>query len=215
MALTAEQIINDVASDLQDAGNVHWSRTDLLLWLNDGQREVVLFRPDASTSVVDLTLVAGYLQPIPATAIRLMRVIANFSGRACKNAQISSLDDQRPDWRNDTPSDTIKAWCYDERDPKRFEVWPPATTAAKLKLLLAVPPTDCANEGANIALDDQYKGPLMSYVRHRCYLRDSEDASSSQMSAEAYALFQQQLGIRTQTELSVKPEQTAPKRPPQ
>lgn len=211
MALTATQLIDDVTSDLLDAGNVRWSRADLLLWLNDGQREIVLFRPDASTSVVDHPLAAGYLQTIPAAGIRLMRVIANFTGRACKNTTIDALDDHRPDWRNDTQSDTIKAWCYDERDPKRFEVWPPATSIAKLKILVSVPPTDCANEAASVYLDDQYKGPLMSYMRHRAYLRDSEDAASSQMSSEAYALFQQQLGVRTKAELSVKPERAAPK----
>lgn len=211
MAITATSIIDDVTTDLHDAGNVRWTRAEMLLWLNDGQREIVLFRPDASTSVVDHTLAAGYLQTIPSTALRLMRVIANTGGRACTNTPVAALDEQRPSWRTETASAVIKAWAYDERDPKRFEVWPPATTSAQLKLLLAVPPTDCANEAANIGLDDQYKGPLMSYIRHRCYLRDAEDPSCAEMHQEAYSLFTQQLGVRTKAELSVKPEQAGPR----
>lgn len=211
MSMTVAQVIDAVTGDLQDAGNVRWARADMLQWLNDGQREIVLFRPDASTSVIDHTLTAGYLQAIPNSAIRLMRVIANFSGRVCKNVPVGVLDDQKPAWRNDAQTDTPKAWCYDERDPKRFEVWPPASASAKLKILVAVAPADCANEAASITLDDQYKGPLMSYIRHRAYMRDSEDASSSQLSAEAYALFQQQISNRTQSELAVKPEQAGPR----
>lgn len=213
MSTTAGTLIDDVTADLHDAGNVRWSRADMLGWLNDGQREVVLFRPDASTAVVNIPLGAGTLQSLPATALRLMRVISNESGRACRNVPVDTLDDQRPAWRNDPASATVKSWAYDERTPKQFEVWPPAPAAgAALKAIVSVTPAECANEAASIALDDQYKGPLMSYIRYRCYLRDSEDAANAAMAAEAYGQFQNQLGVKTQSDMAVKPDLSAPKR---
>lgn len=213
MATTAGTIIDDVTADLHDAGNVRWSRADMLGWLNDGQREVVLFRPDASTAVVNLSLVAGTLQTLPETALRLLRIISNVSGRACRNVSVDALDDQRPAWRNDTASATVKSWAYDERTPKQFEVWPPApASGAALKAVVSTAPADCATDAANIALDDQYSGPLKTYVRFRCYLRDAEDPTYAQLAQEAFALFQNQLGVKTQADQAVKPDVSAPKR---
>lgn len=212
MATTAKQVIDSAVEVLHDDAGVRWPRADLLGYLNDGQREILLYRPDASTALVNHTLAAGFLQTLPAQAIRLMDVKCNVSGRACKLAKRDSLDDQRPSWRTDPASATVKAWTYDERDPKRFEVWPPATAFASLRLLISVPPADVANEDATISLDDMYKGPLVSYIIHRAYLRDSEDAAMESLSQGMYSLMVQQLTGRTAAELSAKPEKAKTQR---
>ena len=41
-------LINRAEEILQDTTNVRWSQQTLLNYLNDGQREIVLFRPDAN-----------------------------------------------------------------------------------------------------------------------------------------------------------------------
>lgn len=212
MATTAKQVIDSAVEVLHDDAGVRWPRADLLGYLNDGQREILLYRPDASTALVNHTLTAGFLQTLPAQAIRLMDVKCNVSGRSCKLAKRDSLDDQRPSWRTDPSSATVKAWTYDERDPKRFEVWPPATAFSALRLLISVPPADVLTEGASISLDDMYKGPLVSYIIHRAYLRDSEDAAMESLSQGMYSLMVQQLTGRTAAELSAKPEKAKTQR---
>ncbi len=209
MAVKAKDVIDSATKDLQDAGNTRWTRTDQLLWLNDGQREAVIYRPDASTSVLDYTLAAGWLQTIPATAIRLIEVKANTAGRACTLTKREALDSIRPNWRNDPPADTIKAWVFDERDGRHFEVWPPATTAASLKVVVSVPPTDCADENANISLDDQFKGALVSYVLHRAFRRDGADESNARQADMYYQMFLQQITGRTEAELAMLPNKAA------
>jgi len=212
MATTAKQVIDSAVEVLHDDAGVRWPRVDLLGYLNDGQREILLYRPDASTALVNHTLAAGFLQALPAQAIRLMDVKCNVSGRSCKLAKRDSLDDQRPSWRTDPESETVKAWTYDERDPKRFEVWPPATSSAALRMLISVPPADVATENDLVGLDDMYKGPLVSYIIHRAYLRDSEDAAMESLSQGMYSLMVQQLTGRTQGELSARPEKAKTQR---
>jgi len=212
VATTAKQVIDSAVEVLHDDAGVRWPRADLLGYLNDGQREILLYRPDASTALVDHPLVAGYLQSAPNSFIRTMDVKGNTSGQACKLAKRDSLDDQRKNWRMDTPSTVIKVWCYDERDPKRFEVWPPAAVGASLKMLGTVTPADVANEDATISLDDMYKGPLVSYIIHRAYLRDAEDAAMDTLSKGMYSLMVQQLTGRTQGELSARPEKAKTQR---
>jgi len=211
--VTAGQVIDSAVEVLHDDAGVRWPRTDLLKYLNDGQREILLYRPDASVALVNHTLAAGFLQTLPTQALRLMDIKANVSGRACKLTKRDALDDQRPAWRSDTASTTIKAWVYDERDPMRFEVWPPAASSgAALRLLVSVPPAEVATEEAVISLDDMYKGPLVSYLVHRAYLRDSEDAAMDALSKSMYALMVQQLTGRTAAELSARPEKASTQR---
>lgn len=209
MAVKAKDIIDSATKDLQDAGNTRWTRADMLLWHNDGQREAVIYRPDASTSVVDHALAAGWLQTIPTTAIRLIEVKANTGGRACTLTKRETLDSIRPNWRNDTAADTIKAWVFDERDGRHFEVWPPATTSASLKVVVSVPPADCAAETDNISLDDQFKGALVSYVLHRAFRRDGSDEANARLADNYYQLFLQQITGRTDAELAMLPNKAA------
>ncbi|MGC3944600.1 MAG: hypothetical protein QM762_08785 [Chryseolinea sp.] len=215
MAVLASSIINDVAADLFDPGNVRWTRPDLLGYLNDGMRELLLYRPDANTVLQSTALAAGSLQALPAIGgqkTRLLDVKANTSGRSVKFAKAESLDDQRSNWRNDPQSTTIKAWIYDMRLPDYFEVWPPAQLGASLLLVLSVPVDDLADEGDALPLDDMYKGPLMSYMKHRACLRDSEDAAMKDLADSFYALMGRQLLGKSSSEGAEKPELAATQR---
>jgi hypothetical protein len=52
-------LIDRAEEILQDTTNVRWSQQTLLDYLNDGQREVVLFRPDANPVNTSFTLTAN------------------------------------------------------------------------------------------------------------------------------------------------------------
>lgn len=212
MPVTAGDVIDSATSDLHDAGNDRWSRADMLAWHNDGQREVLIFRPDASVATIMHDLAPGWEQTIPMTAIRLLDVLANEDGQPCRLAKREELDSIRPNWRNDPVSAVVKAWIYDERNPKGFAVWPPASAGAALKLLLTVPPYDCDSEEDPIALDEQYKGALVSYILHRAYRRDAEDGGNASLAATYYQLMITQLTGRTQAEREMRPEKAASQR---
>jgi hypothetical protein len=58
MALTPNNLFQRVADILQDAGNVRWSSAELLRYLNDGRRELAIYRPDIYSETASLTLAA-------------------------------------------------------------------------------------------------------------------------------------------------------------
>lgn len=68
MALTAQSIIQRAVQVLQDTTSVRWPVDELVRWLNDGQREIVLYRPDSNTKVATGTCVAGTRQDLTAMA---------------------------------------------------------------------------------------------------------------------------------------------------
>ena len=63
MALTAQSIIRRAVETLQDTTSVRWPVNELVRYLNDGQREVVLYRPDSMVTNTTITCVAGSKSP--------------------------------------------------------------------------------------------------------------------------------------------------------
>ena len=80
MAVAAKQVIRRVVDILVDVGSVAWQVDELVRWLNDGQREIVIQRPDATAAVIALPLVAGFRQALPATAVKLLDIPCNTDG---------------------------------------------------------------------------------------------------------------------------------------
>ena len=58
MTILASDIIVRAGDVLFDTTQVRWPETELLRWLNDAQREIVLQRPDAKSANQAVKLVA-------------------------------------------------------------------------------------------------------------------------------------------------------------
>jgi hypothetical protein len=126
--ITAATLIDRSAIILQDATNVRWPRPELLGWLNDGERELVLHKPNAYIKHVPVVLVLGSKQTLPVDAVSLIDIPRNVNGPAVRVVSREILDAQSPGWHTSTPAAAIKHYAYSPLDPKTFYVYPPATT---------------------------------------------------------------------------------------
>ena len=168
--MLASAIIDRVTIILQDESNVRWPRAELLKWLNDAQREIVMARPDSLAENATITLVAGTKQSIPNTAIQLLDVVRNTSGRAIRVVSREIMDAQQPDWHTQTQSGTIKHYMFDVRDPKHFYVYPPATVGTTVEAVYSTAPAEVTSESGAISLNDVYTNAIVDYVLYRSYL---------------------------------------------
>lgn len=214
MALAAQSIIRRAVETLQDTTSVRWPINELVRYLNDGQREVVLYRPDAMVTNATITCVAGSKQALPANGAKLIEVIRNTGGRAVRMVNREILDAQTPGWHSVTGSATILHFMYDPRDPKVFYVYPPALNTASLEIVYAAYPTDVAEPAdgslytavtGNISLPDIYGNVLGDYVLYRAYTKDSEYAGNGQRAQTHYAAFANALGIEIKATVAVAP----------
>ena len=62
MTIAAQSIIRRAVETLQDTTSVRWPVNELVRYLNDGQREIVLYRPDSM--VTNATVIAMYSSTI-------------------------------------------------------------------------------------------------------------------------------------------------------
>ncbi len=205
--ILASQILGRAGIIIQDTTGTRWPDAELLGWLNDGQREIVLLKPDTHAQNESVVLVAGTKQSIPDEGLSLVDVIRNMGttpgttpGRAVRLIRRKILDEQLPDWHTESGSDEIMHYSFDDRDPKRYYVYPPANAGIYLELVYASAPADVAAVGAAITLDDIYSNALLDYVLYRAYQKDADYAANDQRVAAAYQAFNVSLGLLDQKE---------------
>lgn len=218
MAIAASSIIQRVVGTLVDVTSVRWLIEELVRYLNDGQREVVIYRPDAKIVNVSHALVEGSKQTLPGNGRKLIEVPRNTNGAAVTLIERQVLDDQRPGWHNISGVTTIQHYMSDVRTPTVFYVYPPAALGASLDLSYSAYPIDIAEPAAgstyanvvgNIDVLDIFSGVLQDYILYRAYLKDSEFAGNAQRAANYYAAFANALGIEIKAAITVSPNKAA------
>ncbi len=211
-------LINKAEEILQDVTNTRWSQQTLLDYLNDAQREIVLYRPDANPVNASFTLAANSSkQTLPTAALRLMKVYKNLNPNKSSIAAIDRavLDDKIENWYEATAT-AVEYYVYDGIDPKIFYVYPHTTASdATIELVYSSLPSEITIGNFNtattvIGLDDIYANTILDYMLYRAYHKDTEFAGDMQKAGSFLATFQNSLGVKNQVDASVAPKPDQP-----
>lgn len=210
--ITTASLLARAATVLQDPTNIRWPQAELLDWLNDGQREIALFKPNVFVKNVSVQLVAGTKQTLPADGVSLIDVVRNMGtggttpGTAIRVVTREILDAQVNNWHSSTANAVAKHYVYTPLDPKTFYVYPPqpSTGMNQVEVIYVAAPTD-ATLVSTITLDDIYMTALLSYILFRAYTKDAEYANNTQLAQAYYAQFQGILQGKTGSEVASNP----------
>ena len=216
MPITAQSVIKRCVETLQDPTSIRWPVAELVRYLNDGQREVVLHRPDAMRKSAAVALVAGTRQTIPSDGLKLIDIVRNTGGtkRAVRQVNREILDAQTPGWHGLAGATEILHFMFDARDPTAFYVYPPAGASSSVEILYAASPADMTEPASgalygavtgNISIPDIYGNALQDYILFRAYAKDSEYAGNAARAQNHYTVFANSLGIEVKATLSVAP----------
>jgi hypothetical protein len=221
MALTAASIIQRAVGTLQDTTSVRWPADELVRYLNDGQREVVIYRPDASVANETVTCTTGSKQTLPADATKLIDVVRNAAVASAKGPvrmiNRTILDAQIPDWHAQAGSVDILHFMYDARDPLTFYTYPPALPTASLDIVVSKYPVDVVEPASgelfsdvagDIGIPDIYGNVLLDYVLYRAYTKDAEYAGNAARAQAHYNAFAASLGIEIKGTIGIAPNPT-------
>jgi hypothetical protein len=228
MATTVQSVIDRVQTVLQDTTGVRWPVVaELVLWINDAQREIALLKPDASAINETVTLVDGTKQDIPSAGNRLLKVVRNMSAasggtgkRAVRLVDVEVLNGQTPDWHDPTVAgdaahtNVVKHYIYEESNPRNFYVYPGVSGSAYLEIIYSSNPTTVA-QGGNLSIPDIFANAVMNYVLYMAYMKDAEYAGNSQRANSHFALFTNSVTGKGQIDAITNPnmERRAPQQP--
>jgi hypothetical protein len=228
MATTVQSVIDRVQTVLQDTTGVRWPVVaELVLWINDAQREIALLKPDASAINETITLADGTKQDIPSAGNRLLKVVRNMSAasggtgkRAVRLVDAEVLNGQTPDWHDPTVAgdaahtNIVKHYIYEESNPRNFYVYPGVSGAAYLEIIYSSNPTTVA-QGGNLSIPDIFANAVMNYVLYMAYMKDAEYAGNSQRANSHFALFTNSVTGKGQIDAITNPnmERRSPQQP--
>lgn len=218
--ITVASVISKAQTILQDTTGIRWPDAELLGWLNDGQREIVFYKPNAFVKNAPVKLVAGTKQTLPPDGVQLIDVVRNMGvdgvtpGRSIRITMREVLDSQHPTWHSATPAAETKHYMYSLLDPKTFYVFPPqpASNQGYVELIYGAAPTDAALIGT-ITIDDIYQTVLLDYILYRAYSKDTEYAADANRANNHQQAYISALTGKTKVEIGVNPNVMAPANP--
>lgn len=212
--ITVVSILERANTILVDTTKTRWTFDELLTWYNDAVLEIVNIRPDTQISNTVFTLVPNQSkQVLPSDGLRWLDVMYEVStGRPITKTDRRQLDDQVPNWHKN--SGNIRAYVFDERDPKHIYVHPQPTEPTDLMVSYSVSPqaiviTDFDTDTQTIQVDDNYVSALVDFVVYRAYSKDADYAANAQRATNHYNAFMQSLGQKTQTDNAYNPRSRA------
>jgi hypothetical protein len=209
MATTVRSILNRAASLLNDEEHIRWEESELLEWLNDGQR-VIAKGPATDAYVLrdNIVAVAGTVQSLPDGGIRLVDVVKNVSGGgAIHQTDYALVDVLSSTWRS-AAAGAAENFFYDERNPTEFEVYPPQAGGENIEVVYNATPGDATIHG-NIVISDMYADSLIDYIAYRGFSKDTEDSSTDLGRATTfYKAFVLGIGYKETADGFVEPERS-------
>lgn len=218
MTVSVQSVVNRVQTVIQDTTGVRWpAASELVLWVNDAQREIALIKPDASATNETVTLVTGTKQSIPAVGNRLLQVVRNMSAassgtgkRSVRLVGRAVLDGQSPDWHDPTVTGdaahttVVKHYVYDEANPRNYYVYPGVAGDAYLEIIYSANPVTVTLTD-NLSIPDVFANAIMNYVLYMAYMKDAEYAGNSQRASSHYGLFTASVTGKAQIDLVTTP----------
>lgn len=224
MTISAQSVIKRAVETIQDTTSIRWPVNELVRYLNDAQREVVMYRPDAMNTTATMTLALGSRQDLDLAALtlspaKLIEITRNMAATSAKESitliDRKILDATTKGWHNQTPTVNILHYMFDPRDPKTFYVYPPATTLAQLEVMYAAYPTDITEPAdgvlfgavtGNLTVPDIYGNAVLDYILYRAYSKDAEFSGNAARSQGHYAAFANSMGAEIKATVAVAPQ---------
>lgn len=205
-SILASKIVDDTKKITQDLKNVFWAQEEALGWLNAGQREICIHRPDAYTLLTEHTCENKATQQIPSEGLRFLEATHNLaSGYVIQPIDRSDLDQVQRNWQDPSNATSeVEHYIYDERFPKFFKLYPVPVAGLQIEIGYAASPPDVEIEQP-ISVDDIYANTLMDYMLARMYQKNTTLTNAANKSQQHYQLFYQSLGVKFEADRAMSP----------
>lgn len=227
MTTPVSSVLTKVGILLQDPTNVRWTQSELLGWLSDAQREVVLYKPEACVANIVVQFasgktrqsIAGSISPVGSTMaynpVRLIEVIRNHGygtgatntpGRSISFVDRAVMDAQNPDWHTDSSgTQGVRHYMHDPRDPMTFYVWPKQTVNPYLEICFSYLPAQVTSTSGNLSVADIFASAVVDYILFRCYSKNAEYAGDANLAVAHYQAFANAMGIKGKVDAETSP----------
>lgn len=222
---TAKDLLERASILLLDEGFTRWTLAELCKWINDGQLEIVIQKPSATARTVNLSMVEGTLQSIPAGYNSILRPVRNVRGehsdrlprKVITVAAAEGINSIMPGWHDPYSApfkQQVAHFIFDEANPRQFYVYPGNNGTGIIEAVLSANPQEVTPKGdplelesydVPLGIEDIYFPALTYFVMYRAFAKDTQYAGSAQRATMFYQQFANALGIQVTVETNMSP----------
>jgi len=208
--MNAQEVIDEVSKQLNDASLTTWTESSLIEYINSAQEAIASIRPDASSTITTMQMVAGSKQTIPTSGLRLLEVIRNMGsgstpGRTIRPADHDSISLFNSAWHSQTQVAEIKNFAYNEKNPDTFYVDPPSDGTEFIEISISVVPLAVDFAVDDLALKDIYRNHIVQWCMFRAYSIEVDSASSQRRASAHKESFYELMGKKFQRDVMYSP----------
>ena len=212
--MKASTIVTEIGRQLNDLTQTRWPIDDLLGYLTEASRQLVMIQPRANPAVISVKLAASdTLQNLPDDASSLIDITRNMGadgktpGQVITVADRQALDGLNANWHSATGSAVIDNYTYDDRSPLTFYVSPPpaATPAVYVEMVYAIQPKDVTSVGDDLDILDVYQGAIVEYMLYRCLTVNAKSEPDRQAAKEHLSYFYMMLDAKDKATMLMTP----------
>lgn len=205
---TAQEIIDNAEELLQDTANVRWSKDEHLEAVNNGSKEICIFKPDAYVISESVIQKEGTVQNLPDGGYQLQDISHNMGtapgttpGKAIRLLDQLVLDAMDENWRSATASAVVDYYTYDEKIPLQYQISPPqpASGFGYVWMSCCKAPHEIAID-AVILIPDIYRSVLLGCILFCAARKDADVPAAAQRAIAEYQAFLNALGGRRNVE---------------
>lgn len=206
MTILASQIIDAAARELYDVDNINWSRTELLGFLSEAEKQIVILQPQNNSTIGTIDLVPGCQQAIPSGAYSLIDVYHNVAAdgetprRVVRVVSRRLLNSFNPDWMYATSATEVDNVVFDEQDRRHFWVYPPNDGEGKLNVAYLQTPSPFTTESNAITVSDAYYTALLEFMLFRACSKVAPFSPGPTEAARHFSLFTAALAAKAEIE---------------
>lgn len=219
MTVPAQSVVRQVmrAMNDDDFGD-RISAAAVVTQLNRAQKDMMVARPDVTSTICVISTVAGSLQPVLEEIYQLIDIPALHDGAktAISKVSMTVLDATVPNWRSLPETADVKHYMHDARDNRTFYLYPPARVNTLLRAKCSLYPLkvpDPTPPGkswqtvtGDITIGDEWETALINLTLAYCYMTDLEGVGNLELAQTYLTQASAQLGVQLQSQAAVAPQ---------
>jgi len=204
---TAEEVSRQLNDQQRGFEYTRWSRVSIIQYVYDGLLQVALYRPDAFTSPVDVTLVPGNKQTLPDGVTNIVGFVDPLNVTEDSFGLTRAFNKKACSEEYDCDGNVVyslKSYNYDARNPKYFFVSPPVPNGlptppvVTLVGVSAPPVVDTTWWLKELPGDVKYHNAVVAWALSRAYEVDTESENSFRLMNFQRSEFYRMMGIKYQ-----------------
>lgn len=214
-----QSVIDEVRRIIHDeTATFRWSDAELIDYVNAGNRQTVIFLPEANTiETIEDTLTSRIArQSLPTGGIKFIKVARNYADGGTtpqgvvRFAEKDSLDTYEPDWEYVSikvdGANYFEHFCHDDNEPAVYFVYPaPVANNKRLAVVYSAIPTLMVLVTDILPLTDTYINALVQYTVYRALTKESRQTLPSAFRQELWQNYRTALGLKKEADAEVSP----------